>query len=104
MAKALVTYAAQALTTGGRVEELQRKHRALKQENQDLRRAMGERSTIQTIIGMSPGIQQIVRTIDQICDYPFDVLITGVRVGPARNSSPKPFMRIVLAPRTRLSS
>ncbi len=77
IAKTLATYAAQALTTVGLVEELQRKHRALEQENHDLRSAIGERATTQAIIGMSPPIQQIVRTIDQVSDCSFDVLITG---------------------------
>ncbi len=76
-AAALATQATQAIVTAGMVGQLQQKHRELEKENQELRQEIENQSATQKILGTSPRIQQIVRTIDQISDCSFDVLITG---------------------------
>lgn len=66
-----------AIDTAGLWETLKQEHHHLKKENQELRSEIEERSATQRIMGMSAPIQNIIRTIGQISDCSFDVLITG---------------------------
>lgn len=74
---ALAAQVAQAIVTAGLVGNLKLKHQELEKENQELRKEIEGQSPTQRIMGTSQRIQQIVRTIDQISDCSFDVLVTG---------------------------
>ncbi len=76
-AQALAAQAVGAVETATVVQDLRRQHETLQAENRQLRREVEEKFSTRRIIGQSPGIQAIVRLIDQLRDSPVDVLMTG---------------------------
>ncbi|MFQ5881843.1 MAG: sigma 54-interacting transcriptional regulator [Candidatus Methylomirabilales bacterium] len=77
VATALAAQAALAIETAQMVQGLRQQHEHLLEENTRFWKEVEGRFATQSLIGVSPRVQGVVRLIDQIRDSSVDVLITG---------------------------